>query len=233
MTEPEPEQTTTKLKLRQERAGLEAIKELRKTYLVEESKVKELVEPSQEEIQEMKIILPEEGIHVEALQTKYPLIDWEIHSEDTMKFWKIIRVGNYIEVYQTFADMLKNFDRYDLVKLWELIKERFNKTEPIDDKEIELWVEMKRLFEPDTDDLMELQSHMHDLLTWRLYDTCGVHHLSTKTGLDMFMLVEKDYPLTRGLTMLMLVNKLLVDTGSEMANELLRKIFILANKPRQ
>ncbi|GJT23133.1 hypothetical protein Tco_0893070 [Tanacetum coccineum] len=65
----------------------------------------------------MKIILPEEGIHVEALQTKYPLIDWEIHSEDTMKFWKIIRVGNYIEVYQTFADMLKNFDRYDLVKL--------------------------------------------------------------------------------------------------------------------
>ncbi|GKE05561.1 hypothetical protein Tco_1397579, partial [Tanacetum coccineum] len=53
---------------------------------VEEPKDKEQVEPSQEEIQEMKIILPEEGMHVEALQTKYLLIGREIHSEDTMKF---------------------------------------------------------------------------------------------------------------------------------------------------
>ncbi|GJZ12114.1 hypothetical protein Tco_0546873 [Tanacetum coccineum] len=53
-----------------------------------------------------------------------------------------------------------------------------------------------------------------------------------KTGLDIFMLVEKDYPLTRGLPMLMLVNKLQVDQHSEMADELLRKIFILANRPR-
>ncbi|GJR67706.1 hypothetical protein Tco_0013771 [Tanacetum coccineum] len=33
--------------------------------------------------------------------------------------------------------------------------------------------------------------------------------------------------------MLMLVNKLLVEQYSEMANELLKKIFILANRPRQ
>ncbi|GJW04642.1 hypothetical protein Tco_1563498 [Tanacetum coccineum] len=46
--------------------------------------------------------------------------------------------------------------------------------------------------------------NMHDLLTWRLHDTCGVHHVSTKTGLDIFILVEKDYPMTRGLPMLML-----------------------------
>ncbi|GJY75047.1 hypothetical protein Tco_0479478 [Tanacetum coccineum] len=148
----------------------------------------------------MKIILPEERIHVEALQTKYPLIDWEIHSEDTMKFWKIIRVGNYTELYQTFADMLKNFDRYDLVKLWELIKERFNTTEPIDDKEIELWVEMERLFEPDTDDLMELQRFGY------------------------VYVVEKDYPYKRLYNCSMPVNKLLVDTWFRMANELLRKI---------
>ncbi|GJZ39169.1 hypothetical protein Tco_0585732 [Tanacetum coccineum] len=180
----------------------------------------------------MMIILPKEGMHVEALQTKYLLIDWEIHSEDTMKFWKIIRVEDHTEVYQTFADMLKNFDRYDLVKLWELIKERFNTTKPIDDNERELLVELKRLFEPDTDDLMDLQKYMYDPLTWRLYYTCGVHHVETKTGLDMFMLIEKDYPLSRGLPMLMLVNKLQVDHHSEMADELLRKIFILANKPR-
>ncbi|GJT83136.1 hypothetical protein Tco_1057478 [Tanacetum coccineum] len=83
--------------------------------------------------------------------------------------------------------------KYDLVKLWELVKERFSSTKSTNDKEKSLWVELKRLFEPDTDDLLELQKYMHDPLTWRLYDACGVHHVSTKKGLDMFMLVEKDY----------------------------------------
>ncbi|GJS01743.1 hypothetical protein Tco_0318251 [Tanacetum coccineum] len=63
----------------------------------------------------------------------------------------IIRVGNHTEVYQLFDDLLKVFDRDDLVKLWSLVKERFTLTDPIDDKERELWVELKRLFEPDAD----------------------------------------------------------------------------------
>ncbi|GJS73499.1 hypothetical protein Tco_0706340 [Tanacetum coccineum] len=198
----------------------------------EESKDKESDELSQEQLQQLIIIVPEEGMNVEALQTKYLIIDWEVYTEDSRKYWKIIRVGDHTEVYQFFKDMLKNFDRDDLVKLWDLVRERFSSTEPTDDKERALWVELKRLFEPDTDDLLELQRYMHDPLTWRLYDTCGVHHVSTETGLDIFMLVEKDYPMTRGLPMLMLVNKLQVDQHSEMADELLRKIFILANRPR-
>ncbi|GJY23102.1 hypothetical protein Tco_0396760 [Tanacetum coccineum] len=64
----------------------------------------------------------------------------------------------------------------------------------IEDKEIELWVELKRLFEPDVDDeLWKSQKHVHDI-TWRLYDTCRVHHVSTKDGIDIYMLVEKEYP---------------------------------------
>ncbi|GJV71718.1 hypothetical protein Tco_1491713 [Tanacetum coccineum] len=55
-------------------------------------------------------------------------------------------VGNHTEVYQIFADMLKKFDRDDLVKLWDLVKERLSTTEPTDDKEKELWVKLKRLF---------------------------------------------------------------------------------------
>ncbi|GKC88133.1 putative ribonuclease H-like domain-containing protein [Tanacetum coccineum] len=93
------------------------------------------------------------------------------------------------EAYQFFKDMLKIFDRDDLVMLWNLVKERFNSTEPTDDKERTLWVELKRLFEPNTDDtLWKLQRYMHDPLKWRLYDTCGVHHVSTERGIDIFML---------------------------------------------
>ncbi|GJV76898.1 hypothetical protein Tco_1508482 [Tanacetum coccineum] len=58
----------------------------------EEPKADEL---SQEQLQQLMIIVPEEGMNVEALQTKYPIIDWEVYSKDTIKFWKIIIVGNY------------------------------------------------------------------------------------------------------------------------------------------
>ncbi|GKD37225.1 hypothetical protein Tco_1257432, partial [Tanacetum coccineum] len=121
-----------------------------------------------------------------------------------------------------FKDMLKNFDRDDLVKLWSLVHERFNSTKPTEDKERELWVELKRLFELDDDDtLWTLQRYMHDPLKWRLYDTCVVHHVSMKRGHDIFMLVEKDYPLTRELMTLMMRNKLQVVESLVMVDELL------------
>ncbi|GJW15871.1 hypothetical protein Tco_0020004 [Tanacetum coccineum] len=85
-------------------------------------------ELSQEQLQQLMIIVLEEGMNVEALQTKYPIIDWEVYTEDSRKYWKIIIVGNDTEVYQIFEDMLKNFDRDDLVKLWSLVHERFNST---------------------------------------------------------------------------------------------------------
>ncbi|GJY88821.1 putative ribonuclease H-like domain-containing protein [Tanacetum coccineum] len=126
---------------------------------VEESDDKEPVKLSQEELQKLMIIVPEEGMHVEAL--------------------------------------------LDLIKLWSLVQERFNSPGLTEDKEKELWAEMKMLFEPDEKDLLELQKYMHDPLKWRLYDTCVVHHVSIERGQDIFMLVEKDYPLTRGLLMWM------------------------------
>ncbi|GKA51194.1 hypothetical protein Tco_0744390 [Tanacetum coccineum] len=66
----------------------------------------------------------------------------------------------------------------------------FSSTEPTDDKERTLWVKLKRLFEPNTDDtLWKLQRYLHDPLKWRLYDTCGVHHVSTEREIDIFMLL--------------------------------------------
>ncbi|GKC97194.1 hypothetical protein Tco_1167469 [Tanacetum coccineum] len=102
----------------------------------------------------MMMVVPVEEVYVEALHVKYPIIDWEVYFEDTRRYWKIIRVGNHTEAYQIFAEMLKKFDKDDLDKLWDLVKERFNTTEPTYDKEKELWVELKRLFKPDNDDTL-------------------------------------------------------------------------------
>ncbi|GJU79203.1 hypothetical protein Tco_1276273 [Tanacetum coccineum] len=108
--------------------------------------------------------------------------------------------------------MLKGFDREDLVTLWSLVKERFRSAEPTEDKERALWVELKRLFEPDKDDVLwKLQRYMYDPLTWRLYGTCGVHHVSSTRGHDIYMLIEKDYPLSTAVMNLMLSRRLQVE----------------------
>nr|GEY53343.1 hypothetical protein [Tanacetum cinerariifolium] len=59
----------------------------------------------------------------------------EIHTEGSRTYWKIIRVGGITEAYQSFEDMLKGFDREDLVSLWKLVKEKFSSAVPSEDKE--------------------------------------------------------------------------------------------------
>ncbi|GKC65055.1 hypothetical protein Tco_1097653 [Tanacetum coccineum] len=155
----------------------------------EESKDKYVDDMLQEELQQMMIMVLEEGMNVKALD--------------------------------------------NLVNLWSLVQESFNSTRPTEDKEIELWVELKRLFESDANDkLWKSQKHVHDI-TWKLYDTCGVHHVSTKDGIDIYMLVEKEYPLSRGVLTQMLAAKLLVEQNNEISRELLRKIFMQVERPRR
>nr|GEY69816.1 hypothetical protein [Tanacetum cinerariifolium] len=82
-------------------------------------------EMSEEDVKNMLQIVPVAEFKVEALQVKYPLIDWEIYSEGSRTYWKIIRVGGITQAYQSFEDMLKHFDREDLDVMWRLTKEKF------------------------------------------------------------------------------------------------------------
>nr|GEZ33261.1 hypothetical protein [Tanacetum cinerariifolium] len=137
---------------------------------------------SEEELKGMMQIVPLEEVYIEAIQVKHPIIDWEIHSEGKREYWKIIRLGGHTAVYQFFVDTLKQFDREDLHQLWTLVKETFSIKQATRGKEKELWVELNRLLEPDFEDQLWIhhQAFMHDPLDWKLYDTCGVHHVSTK-----------------------------------------------------
>nr|GEX84812.1 putative ribonuclease H-like domain-containing protein [Tanacetum cinerariifolium] len=191
-------------------------------------------EMCEEDVQNMLEIVLVSEFKVKALQIKYPIIDWEIHSKGSRTYWKIIRVGGITEAYQSFEDMLKGFDREDLVALWRLMKEKFSTAVPIVDKEKALWVELKRLFEPDEEDVLwKLQRYMHYPITWKLHTNCGVHQVSSTTRRrDMFMLTEKDYSLSSGDITLMLSAKLQVEEDSEMARDLVMKIFMKANQPK-
>nr|GEX41475.1 hypothetical protein [Tanacetum cinerariifolium] len=69
----------------------------------------------------------------------------------------------------------KHLDREDLNQLWALVKESLSNRPPTIDKEMTLW----------------------------LYDMCGVHQVTFKDK-EIFMLVEKDYPLRKGLALMMI-----------------------------
>nr|GEX52480.1 copia protein [Tanacetum cinerariifolium] len=87
---------------------------------------------------------------------------------------------------------------------------------------------------PDDEDQLwtHTQNLMHALVEWKLYDTCGVHHVTAKDK-EIFMLVEKDYPLRKGLAIGMISYKLQVENYSKMANDLILKIYKIASSPRQ
>ncbi|GJS82495.1 hypothetical protein Tco_0749036 [Tanacetum coccineum] len=106
----EKERESRKKTLARKRAGEKQSDESAKRQKMKDDTEKE-------DLKEYLNIVPVEGLTIEALQTKYSLIDWEIYTEDSRVYWKIIRVGDHTEIYQFFDDMLKNFDRDDLVKI--------------------------------------------------------------------------------------------------------------------
>nr|GEX38598.1 hypothetical protein [Tanacetum cinerariifolium] len=98
-------------------------------------------------------IIPMAEFKVEALQVKYSLIDWEIYLEGLRTYWRTIKVGGITQAFQSFEDMLKDFDREDLDAMWRIKKEKFSTAMPIHVKEKALWAELTRLYEPNADDV--------------------------------------------------------------------------------
>nr|GEY13516.1 hypothetical protein [Tanacetum cinerariifolium] len=108
---------------------------------------------------------------------------------------KFIHVWKQIE---DFVPMAKDVSKEDLKEMMQATN----------DKEKELWVELKRLYEHDVEDQLWIhtQALMHD---------------------------PKDYPLRKGLAIVMIGNKLQVENYSQMANDLIQKIHKIATSPRQ
>nr|GEZ08100.1 hypothetical protein [Tanacetum cinerariifolium] len=129
------------------------LKEATKRVLYESAKkAKTSEEVLEEDLKTMMQLVPVEEVYVEALQVKHPIINWEIHTKGQRSYWKIIRLGGSTTSYQFFVDLLKHFDKEDLNQLWALVKETLNIRQATSDKEKELWVELKRLYEPDVED---------------------------------------------------------------------------------
>nr|GEV12764.1 hypothetical protein [Tanacetum cinerariifolium] len=165
----------------------------------------------------------------------------EISKEDTRRFIQKDQehIGRLLELMESQKHIrVLNTGSMDLtedwVTLWILVKEKFSSAVPNVDKEKALWVELKRLFKPVAKDVLwKFHRYMHYQITWKLHSNCGVHQVSSTTRRhDIFMLTEKDYPLSNGVMTLMLSTKLQVEEHSEMARDLVMKNFMKANQPK-
>nr|GEY25164.1 retrovirus-related Pol polyprotein from transposon TNT 1-94 [Tanacetum cinerariifolium] len=106
----------------------------------------------------------------------------EIPKEKVKEMMQLVPIEEvYVQALQVKHPIIdwKHLDREDLNQLWVLVKEYLSIRPASSEKEMELWAELKRL----------------------------VHHVTAKDK-EIFMLVEKDYPLKKGLALVMISYKL-------------------------
>ncbi|GJT78106.1 putative ribonuclease H-like domain-containing protein [Tanacetum coccineum] len=151
----------------------------------------------------------EETVDPKILSAKYPIVDWEsqnlgnVDMED-LHVYKIIRADGNTSYHKSLSSMLRKFDRQDLVDLHRLVMKRFEDTTP-EGYNLLLWGDLKVMFEPNAED--EIWSNQQDwtLISWKLYESCGVHTLLMDGTLTSFnMLVEKRYSLIKEMLQKML-----------------------------
>ncbi|GJY19732.1 hypothetical protein Tco_0391223 [Tanacetum coccineum] len=136
-------------------------------------------------------------------------------------YYQIFRADRSSKNYKIFSEMLDDFDRQDAMDLHRLVEERYA-TSRLEGYDLMLWGDLKILFQPDEEDEVWRHQHEYNLISWRLFDSCGIHILLMDNGIAIHMMIEKKYPLTQEMLSKMLSRKLEVDHENEMAFELLR-----------
>ncbi|GJY53530.1 hypothetical protein Tco_0445194 [Tanacetum coccineum] len=169
--------------------------------LEQESTKKQKVDEDKDitELQSLIEVIPDEeevAIDVIPLSTKSPkIVGWKIHKEGKKSYYQIMRADGKSQMYRIFSQMIKSFDREDLEDLYKLVKARYGSTRPVEDLDLVLWNDLKIIFKPHVEDEIWKLQQRDKVLSWKLFDSCGVHCLSLHSRM-IYMLVEKRYLLT-------------------------------------
>ncbi|GJX87824.1 putative ribonuclease H-like domain-containing protein [Tanacetum coccineum] len=144
----------------------------------------------------LKIVPDEEEIvDYEVLEKRFPIINWE------SKFYHYDRHGAEGIYYKIF--------RSDGSSRWiKTFSEMVTRTMFDANEEYELWQNQERW----------------NLKSWDFYENCGVHTLILEDGTEIHMLAERKYPLTKETLEKMMSLKLVAESASDSAYDLLRFI---------
>nr|GEV46278.1 hypothetical protein [Tanacetum cinerariifolium] len=173
--------------------------------------------------------LKQEIAKKQRMDEEVPVVDYQIHHENNKPYYKIIRADETHNLFLSFITLLKNFDREELETLWKLVKERFASTKPKNFSYDFLLNILKIMFEkPNVEaSVWRDQKGRYGLVkvkSWKVFESCGVYIITLTTD-QMFLVVEKKYPLTHFTLEQMLNNvRLEVEKDGEMSLELLRLV---------
>nr|GEU65745.1 ribonuclease H-like domain, reverse transcriptase, RNA-dependent DNA polymerase [Tanacetum cinerariifolium] len=150
-----------------------------------------------EEVNE-EVTLPENKVEVEAHKRECESLEKEVTKKQNIDK-EAEDLKSHLHIVANDDDDDDNFDREDLETLWKLVKES-------------VWRDQKGRY------------GLANVKSWKLFESVGVHCITFSTT-QMFLLVEKRYPLTHFTQGKMLNNvRLEVEEVSEMSLELLRLV---------
>ncbi|GJT90465.1 hypothetical protein Tco_1079310 [Tanacetum coccineum] len=141
--------------------------------------------------------------------TKSPSIaNYKIIKQGRKGVYQIVRENGTDMVYISFGAMLTDISRDDLTELYRIVMKKHGMNEPEDEFEKVLWEYLKNMFEEplSTDSIWSLPGQQR-IICWRYYDACRVHCLNLES-VDVYMLIERKYPLSAEVCKAMLDKKL-------------------------
>ncbi|GKB81873.1 hypothetical protein Tco_0948768 [Tanacetum coccineum] len=137
---------------------------------------------------------------------------------------KITRADGTSNFHGDFQALLRRLDRQDLFQLYSLVQESY-KHHSIEGHDLDLWGDLKMMFDPNEEDDIWLNQHYWELLRWKLHEYSGVHSLFLDgTSIQINMLVDKKYPLKKEILKKMINLKIEAEEESDMASELIKFI---------
>ncbi|GJR14617.1 hypothetical protein Tco_0797269 [Tanacetum coccineum] len=118
-------------------------------------------------------------------------------SEDSVNREDSRHVTSDIREYDTFILCLV-LNRSTTVKAKDSEVCKIIRADGTSSLDLDLWGDLKMMFDPNEEDDIWLNQHYWELLRWKLYEYNGVHSLFLDgTSIQINMLVEKKYPLKK------------------------------------
>ncbi|GJS61287.1 hypothetical protein Tco_0656071 [Tanacetum coccineum] len=164
----------------------------------------------------LKIVTFEGILDSEIMEKKSVIARLDKVSSPDGDYLVIYRANGNFRAFNYLMEVLHILDRQDLFHLYELMMEQYSEI-TLEGFELILWGDLKIMMESSTEenDQSDFWSNQQDwkIITWRLYEACGVCILELEDGIVIHMLVERRYPLSKELLQRML------DLGLEVERE--------------
>ncbi|GJY58504.1 hypothetical protein Tco_0458396 [Tanacetum coccineum] len=175
----------------------------------------------------LKIVTFEGILDSEIMEKKSVIARLDKVSSPDGDYLVIYRANGNFRAFNYLMEVLHILDRQDLFHLYELMMEQYSEI-TLEGFELILWGDLKIMMESSTEenDQSDFWSNQQDwkIITWRLYEACGVCILELEDGIVIHMLVERRYPLSKELLQRMLDLGLEVERESSVALDLIRFI---------